>query len=338
MVAPALRICIWGAGLIGCYLGGRLQAGGGAVTFIARSAQAPDQGLELTDLHGHAWRVPADSIRWAADGAAAATADLILLTVKADAVEAACREILAFARPQAVVVGLQNGVAPAQILRRSLAGRIALAGVVPFNVVRRGPGRLHQASAGRLAIERHPALAPALPLFRRAGLPLDLRDDIAAVQWAKLLLNLNNAVNALSGLPLREELLRRGYRRCTAMAQREALSLLSAAGIRPARITPLPPGWIPPLLELSTPLFRLLAARLLRIDPLARSSMLEDLEAGRPTEVDWLNGEITRLADHLGRKAPINARLVELVRAAEHGESRRIVAEDLLRELESAAG
>ncbi|MFP3759197.1 2-dehydropantoate 2-reductase, partial [Cupriavidus sp. SIMBA_020] len=69
--------------------------------------------------------------------------------------------------------------------------------------------------------------------------------------WAKLLLNLNNAINALANRPLKEELSQRAYRLCLAMAQKEALALLGLAGIRPAKVTPLPATWIPRLLTVS---------------------------------------------------------------------------------------
>jgi len=61
--------------------------------------------------------------------------------------------------------------------------------------------------------------------------------------------------------------------------------------------------------------------------------MWEDLEAGRRTEVDWLNGEIVRLAEKTGRHAPVNARLVALIREAEAGGKRQWSGEDLLSEL-----
>ena len=183
--------------------------------------------------------------------------------------------------------------------------------MVPFNVVNRGRGAFHQGSEGALEVERHAALAGFESSFVAAGLPLVQQSDLRPVQWAKLLLNLNNSINALSGLPLKEQLSQRDYRRCVSLAQQEALALLEHAGIRPARLTPLPPGWIPTLLSSPDWLFARLANRMLAIDPLARSSMWEDLEAGRRTEVDWLNGEIVRLARGQGRAAPVNARLLD---------------------------
>ena len=68
-------------------------------------------------------------------------------------------------------------------------------------------------------------------------------------------------------------------------------------------------------MRLPTPLFRLVAARMLRIDPQARSSMADDLALGRTTEIDALCGEVVRLAARLGRSAPVNARMAELVTA-----------------------
>ncbi|MDX1757908.1 MAG: ketopantoate reductase C-terminal domain-containing protein, partial [Marinobacter sp.] len=78
-----------------------------------------------------------------------------------------------------------------------------------------------------------------------------------------------------------------------------------------------PMRWIPRVMRLPDWLFTRLAKKMLAIDPLARSSMWEDLEAGRPTEVDWINGEVVRLADSLGRQAPVNARLTQLVHDCE---------------------
>src|SRR4029079_4257224 len=106
---------------------------------------------------------------------------------------------------------------------------------------------------------------------------------------------------ALSSLPLKAQLSERAFRRCVALVQTEALTLLAAAGITPAKLTPLPPTWIPWVLRLPDAVFTRLAGRMLAIDPQARSSMWEDLEAGRTTEVDYLNGEIVALAERMKR-------------------------------------
>jgi len=208
--------------------------------------------------------------------------------------------------------------------------------MVPFNVLHRGGGAFHQGSEGHLAAADHPALRAALPWFAQAGLPLELHPEMSAVQWAKLLLNLNNPVNALSNVPLKEELSQRAYRRCLALLIDEAIALLDAAGVTLARLTPLPPHWIPAMLSLPDWIFRRAANKMLEIDPLARSSMWEDLEAGRTTEVDWLNGEVLRLAQRLGRKAPVSEKMIALVRDAERGGRRQWRGEELLAALKNS--
>ena len=334
------RVCIFGAGSIGCYVGGRLAAGGAPLTLIGRERilrEIGEHGLHLTDWQGAALDVAPGTVRCASVPEAAADAALVLVTVKSADTDGAGQALARVLREGAVVVSFQNGLGNAERLKQHLARQTVVAGMVPFNVVNRGQGRFHQGSEGALEVERHAALAAFAPAFIAAGLPLAQHEDLRPVQWAKLLLNLNNSVNALSGFPLKEQLSQRDFRRCVSLAQREALRLLEQAGIRPARLTPLPPAWIPGLLSLPDWLFARIASRMLAIDPLARSSMWEDLEAGRRTEVDWLNGEIVRLAEAQGREAPVNARLLALVRAAEAGGERHWQGEALRAELERAA-
>lgn len=339
MSAP--RIAVFGAGSIGGYVGGRLIAAGAQVDLIGRARLRDElarHGLRLTDYRGADLTVPAASIAFAVGPDPLNDADLILVTVKSAATGEAAGALAGRLKPGAVVVSFQNGLGHAEALRAALPGATVLAGMVPFNVVHRGQGAFHQGSEGDLKIEQHEALAPFVSAFENAGLPLRQTARIRDVQWAKLLLNLNNAVNALSGRPLREQLSLRAYRRCTAMAQREGLAWLDRAGIRPDKLTPLPPSWIPLWLGLPDAWFRHLASPMLKIDPLARSSMWDDLDAGRTTEVDWLNGEIVRLAQQHGGQAPVNAALCELIREAERGGRRDWGGDELLERLRRAAG
>lgn len=329
-----MAICVYGAGSVGCYIGGRLAAAGGDVVFIGReriARQLPGHGFTLTDRRGAELRAPTPRYETTPD--AAAEADLVLVTVKSAATAQAAEELASRLRPGTVVISFQNGLRNAELLRDRLTEATVLPGMVGFNVVGRGAGWFHAATAGELEVQSHDALAPYTDAFERAGLPLVTRQDMPGVQAAKLLLNLNNAVNALSGLPLKEELSGRAYRRCLAMAQREALAAFAAAGVTPAKLTPLPPRWTPTLLDAPDSVFTRVAARMLAIDPLARSSMWDDLEAGRATEVDYLNGEIVTLARAHGTEAPVNERLVSLVHAAETGGKRHWPGDDLLAEL-----
>ncbi|MBN8510848.1 MAG: 2-dehydropantoate 2-reductase [Burkholderiales bacterium] len=319
---PDDAVCVYGAGHIGCYVGARLAAAGARVTLIGRARVVDElrrNGLGYSDYLGRRGEVPAAALQLGTGPEAAAGAALVLVCVKSGSTAEVAALLGTVLAPGTVVLSLQNGLHNAEVLARRLPACAVLAGMVPFNVVPLAPGRYHQATQGQLDARRHEALVRWQPLFARAGLALALHDDMPAVQWGKLLLNLNNPINALSGLPIRAMLHDTAFRRCMALAQQEALAILRAAGIRPARMTPLPPRWVPALLRLPDALFLRLAQRMLAIDPHARSSMADDLDKGRVSEVDFINGEIVALARRLGREAPVNARLVALMREAEAG-------------------
>jgi 2-dehydropantoate 2-reductase len=142
-------------------------------------------------------------------------------------------------------------------------------------------------------------------------------DDIGGVQWGKLLVNLFNALNALADLPLRQQLAQRSWRRLFADQMAEGLSAVRAAGIRPVSSTPIPANWTPHLLRLPDAVFEVLLGRTMKVDPEARSSMWEDLQRGRRTEIDYLQGVITEIADQHGLQVPLSRRVVALIKIAE---------------------
>jgi 2-dehydropantoate 2-reductase len=87
----------------------------------------------------------------------------------------------------------------------------------------------------------------------------------------------------------------------------------------PGKVGPLPPHLLARALELPDWLFNTLFFRTWTIDPKARSSMSDDLANGRKTEVDYLNGELVRLAERLHMDAPVSRKIVELIHKAEAG-------------------
>jgi 2-dehydropantoate 2-reductase len=149
------------------------------------------------------------------------------------------------------------------------------------------------------------------------GAPVAVRQDMEGVLWSKLLLNLNNALNALSGLPLARELADRRWRRLLAEQMDEGLAVLKAARIRPTPLEGVSPRLIALAMRLPDLPFQLAARRILALDPEARSSMSEDLERRRPTEIDHLQGEILALAGKVGLRAPVVERVAHLVKDAE---------------------
>jgi 2-dehydropantoate 2-reductase len=309
-----------GAGSVGCYLGGRLALAGIDVHFVGRPRMLQAlraNGLTVAEPGGTVGTVQPGRLSLHEAPVAGLGTALVLLCVKSGATAAAAAELAAVLPAGMPVLSMQNGLRNAEIAQAAAPGLRLLAGMVPYNVAQVAPGHFLRGSDGRLVLQDDAVLRQWIPVLRAAGLPAATRADMRAVQWAKLLLNLNNPVNALSGLPLRAQLLRRDQRLQTAALMSEALELLALAGQPLAQVTALPPRWLPRVLGLPTPLFRLVAARMLRMDPRARSSMADDLALGRATEVRALCGEVVRLAQRLGREAPLNAAMIERIESAQ---------------------
>lgn len=321
MTGPG-AIVVLGAGLIGCFVGGRLTIAG-PVALLGRDAlveEIAQNGLWFSERSEIRTAARPEQLRVTSDPGALAGAELILVCVKSAATADAAAAIAAHAPHDAPIISFQNGVGNVELLRSALPGRTVLAGMVPFNVARRAAGHFHKGTAGDLVVQSDPSLDRWIARFAAAGLPIVPASDMAGVAWGKLVINLNNAVNALSGLPLAAQLADRDFRRAWSMAQREALALLKVAGIVPAPYNGRSLRLLAHMLVLPDALFNMLNRRGTgRVDRHARSSMADDLAGGRLTEVDYINGAVVALAMRLGRPAPVNECLVSLVHAAERG-------------------
>jgi 2-dehydropantoate 2-reductase len=206
-------IGVAGAGSIGCFIGGMYAAAGRQVALLARPrviGEIEGNGLRLSSCEGLERRIAPGQLTLSDDPGILGGVGAVLVTVKSADTAGIAQMIAAHAPPEAVIVSLQNGIGNVAVLRAQLPGRRVLAAMVPFNVIAPGEGRYHRATSGDIVIERDAgATAEQLTV---PGLKMRATADIAGVQWGKLLVNLNNALNALSGLPLRTQLAQRAWR------------------------------------------------------------------------------------------------------------------------------
>ncbi len=285
--------------------------------------------MTITDMDGTRVHLPPGSVDFGTKSDALAGAEIVALTVKSYDTEAAAREIAKHGRKGATVISFQNGVSNVERLRQMLPGFDVVQGMVPFNIAYLWSGRWHKGVAGELVAEARPVTdAIADKVGRRIG-QLRTTKEADGLAWGKLLINLNNAVNALSGKSLLEQLSGRDYRRVVAASMVETLAILKLAGIKPAKLGPIPPDLLPHAIAAPDLLFRNTILKAQRIDPHARSSMADDLAAGRRTEIDYLNGEVVALARSLRRRAPVNETIVSLIKQAEAGVETRWSGRDL---------
>jgi 2-dehydropantoate 2-reductase len=340
-----MKIAIVGAGAIGCYIGGRLAACGADVVFVARPRMRDElaaSGMTLIDLEARKTsprKLPSSALCVEVSPASLADCDVVLVCVKCAQTEETARELSRVLPTTAMVVSMQNGVRNADVLRGELHGTLVLNGIVGFNVVAEENGIFRRTTSGLLVVEASQDLR--VTLLKRtltdAGFETEIAEDIRAMQWSKLVMNLNNAMGALTDVSTSGLLFDTHHRRNLAAVMTEALEVLQRANIRTARLGALPVTLFPWMLRLPTRVLRVVARVQLTVDPEARSSMWQDLVRGRLTEVDFLNGEIVRLAEAYRVEAPINARVVSLIHAAERAGkgSPKMSADDLWRALHS---
>ena len=319
------RIGIYGSGSIGTFIGAHCFRAGLDTLLVGREKLGQEiqaHGLRITDLNGNDFRLAPSQVRYATSAGAMSDREIVLITLKSAATAQAAEELKPVLSPNAIVVSFQNGVRNAEVLRGILTQNPVLAGMVPYNVVWKPGAHFHSGTSGALAIEdRGETSAKVLAAIKAAGLEVEVKPNLQNVLWGKLVFNLNNALNALSGIPLREELGQAAYRKILALAMREAMQVMKQSGIKPARSGGLIPQIAPLVMSLPDFLFFRVASRMVKIDPQARSSMWEDLQRGRQTEIDFLNGEIVALAERNGLRAPINAAITRLVKEAEKTKS-----------------
>ncbi len=321
-----MKIAVLGAGSIGCYVAGCLLASdptlsaANALTLIGRQRLYDDitaNGLKVTDWQGREQLTKPEHIAFSIENDSLSHADVILLCVKSQDTEQAAAIINQHAKQSAVVVSLQNGVGNAHLLRQHIK-QCVIAGMVPFNVFYKGNGHFHCGTEGNIALEDpNNQCSDIIKALNNASLPVTVYNDMKAVQYGKLIMNLNNAVNALSGIPLKSQLGDRQYRLVMAKVLSEALAVLKAEGITPARTGKVIPKLMPKIMKLPNFLFNVVASSTLKIDPEARSSMYEDLALGRRTEIDYLNGEIVRLGEKNHIATPVNKHIVNLIKQHE---------------------
>lgn len=311
-------IVVAGAGAIGCFVGGMLAAGGHRVALLVRprvKTEIERFGLLLTDFDGSERKLGAGQLALSEDPAILRSAGIVLVTVKSADTADVADQIARHAPEDTVIVSLQNGVGNVAVLRERLGGRHVLAGMVPFNVIAMGEGRFHRSTSGDIHIgENAENTAAALSV---PGLVMRASGDITGVQWGKLIINLNNALSALSDMPLAAQLANRDWRRLFADQMAEGLAALKAAGITPVSATPIPMNWTPTLLRLPDMIFNAILGRTMKIDPEARSSMWQDLKLGRKTEIDYLQGALIALAAQNHVEVPLMRRIVALIKEAE---------------------
>jgi 2-dehydropantoate 2-reductase len=302
------RVAVVGAGAVGGYFGGMLARAGAPVTLIGRQAHVDvwtRDGLFLDSAGFHA-RI---AVTASTEAAAAADAELVLFSVKSPDTERTARELALHLRGNPLIVSLQNGVDNIDRMRKAaaldpIAAVVYVASSMPTAGRVRHGGRgdlLIGDLPGRTGLTRADALARVCAWFERAEVPCRVSADIEADLWTKLILNAGlNPISAIAhatygdavATPEGRELIRQVVTECVAVA--------SASSVR-----------LPPTDYVD------MVWRFAESVSHVYSSTAQDLERGKPTEIDALNGFVVGRGAALGVATPANQALVALVKLRE---------------------
>ncbi len=292
------HIAVVGPGAMGLMHAGTLARAGREVTLLD---YRPDRAARLNagDI-----RLESETGDWRVHVPCRAQADfgpvsLVLIFVKAYATREALKQARGLLEPATAVLTLQNGLGNLEVLREFVVPERALAGTTSSGATLLGEGQVRVAAVGDIVVGGAEAEAVAA-LFTAAGLPATTTDDVQSVLWRKAAVNSAiNPLTALTGLRNGQILEIPALRGLLREVAKESAAISQALG------HDLSPSEMPEQVE-----------DICRLTANNRSSMLQDLSAGRRTEIDQINGAIAVAAREAGLRAPLNTTLAGLVRGA----------------------
>lgn len=295
MSPPIKRVGILGAGAMGTLFAYQLASRTSCEVRLLARSPVPDR-LQLDG---------AGTAVVTVESPPTAKVDLLVVLVKAYATAGALRWASAAVGPETVALTLQNGLGNAEALAEVLGPGRVLAGTSAQGATLLAPGHVRHGGAGPTHIapwapgEPAAEVAPVVAaLLTQAGIPTTLAADPRPLLWAKLCINCGiNALTALLRVPNGHLLALPGARRLMLEAAREAAVVAAAEGVVLAED---PVGKVLTVAEATAS---------------NRSSMLQDIENGRRTEIDAINGAVADRGEALGVPAPVNRTLADLVRS-----------------------
>ena len=304
-----MKICFVGAGALGCAFGGTLAKGGSQVTLVDFNKAHVDainrDGLIMRE-NGEDRPVKVSA---ASDYRNVGVVDLVIVLVKSNVTRSAIEAAQSIVGPDTIVMSIQNGLGHEDVLAEVVGREHLLAGKTYVGGVLLEPGHVGAGVTGKLTHigELDGSITPRVRKvaeeFTRAGLDTIISPNIVGTIWDKLLINVaTGAVSAITGL-VYGGLYKVPEVEATAIAAvAEAMAVAKAQGVVLSIKDPRD-AWV-------------MAAEGLPFE--FKTSMLQSLERGQVTEVDFINGSVVRAGKACGIPTPVNETLVACVKGIEH--------------------
>ncbi|MBN2334218.1 2-dehydropantoate 2-reductase [Candidatus Bathyarchaeota archaeon] len=302
-----MRVAVIGVGAMGSLYGALLSEAGNDVTLVDVWKEHVEtvnrDGLRLTGVSGD--RVV--KVRAITNASTMGTMDLVIIFVKSYHTEAAVQASKPLMGPATFYLTLQNGLGSVAAISRVVGVGRVIAGTTAHGSTMVCPGEIIHAGAGLTVIGGlSPKSSEAIHRIRRvfndAGIETELSGDVESLIWGKVFVNLGiNALTALTGLRNGQLLEVPELKTLMRNAVQEGQTVAEALGVDTGSVDHV--------------------AHVYRVAEATggnKSSMLQDVERGRRTEIDALNGAVTRLGEEKGVDTPVNSALTALVKGLEH--------------------
>lgn len=301
--SPA-SLLIVGTGSLACLFAARLAAAGMAVTMLGSwpegIAALRHDGVRLVEANGIERKYPVhviQKIRVRPRSSAPQFTHAIVL-VKSWQTQRSAGQLAEILAPAGLALTLQNGLGNAETLAAAIGSERTLQGVTTLGANLLAPGRVQAAGDGPITLGEHLRADELAAPLQTAGFDVQTTADLPALAWGKLVINAAiNPLTALLRVPNGELLERPTARELMLAAVREAAAVAAARGIR---------------LPYDDPSATVEAVA--RRTAANRSSMLQDVTRGAPTEIDAINGAVVRAGEQAGVSTPVNRVLWQLVK------------------------
>lgn len=314
-----MKIAVIGAGAIGALVAGYLKLKDTDVSLVCRPdslAAIKDKGLEISGVRGDL------KIKIVAEQALSYQPDLAILATKTQDLENALKENLNFLK-NASILTTQNGVAADSLVARYIPKEKIISSIVMFGATLLEPAKiLHNFEGswimGRPFGQNDTEVVKISEILNQA-FPTIVAEDIWGMKYLKIFVNANNCIPAILGVSMQEAFSNLQISRISIAIWREGLDIVSKSGIN---LTSLPDFALERLTKLASlpvdeaaKIFSGIMSNLSK-EPLY-GSILQSIKRDRASEIDYINGEFSRLAKAHNLKAPLNVRLVEMVHSVE---------------------
>lgn len=303
-----MNIAVLGAGALGCAIGGTLAEDGNEVVLITRNRAH----VEAINHHGLELRTPEGTrvvhTHAAVSAQGLGPVDLVIVLVKSFHTREAMANATSLVGPDTVVLSLQNGLGHEDILAELVGSDHVLAGKTYVGGVMLAPGRILNGVKGKETLigelngritERAERIAAT---FNRSGLATTVSDNILGTMWDKLLINVSTgAVSGITRLPYGALYQIPEIASTAIAAVKEAMDVAAASGVKLSYTDPRD-AWLKASAGLPEDF---------------KTSMLQSLEKGSITEIDFINGAVVRWGQRCGVPTPVNQTLVACIKGIE---------------------